>query len=61
LFSSSSFFVGLGFKLKNWHVGNRHSTSSPFCSGYFGDGGLTNYLPWLASNYEPPNFSLPNS
>jgi hypothetical protein len=19
--------------------------SSPFCSGYFGDGGLTNYLP----------------
>jgi hypothetical protein len=26
-------------------------TCSPFCSGYFGDGGLENYLPGLASNW----------
>jgi hypothetical protein len=30
-------------------------TSSPFCSGYFEDGGLTNYLPRLASNHDPPD------
>jgi hypothetical protein len=28
-------------------------TSSPFYSGYFGDGSLTNYLPRLASNLDP--------
>jgi hypothetical protein len=27
--------------------------SSPFYSGYFGDGGLENYLPGLASNLGP--------
>jgi hypothetical protein len=34
---------------------------SLFHSGYFGDGGLMNYLPGLASNHDPPNLSLPNS
>jgi hypothetical protein len=33
-------------------------TSSLFCSGYFGDGDLMNYFPRLASNHNPPNFSL---
>jgi hypothetical protein len=28
-------------------------TSSPFCSGYFGDGGLTDYLPKLALKSNP--------
>jgi hypothetical protein len=36
-------------------------TSSPFCSGYFGDGGLLNYLPGLASNHDPPELNLQNS
>jgi hypothetical protein len=35
--------------------------SSPFCSGYFGDGGLANYLPRLALNQSPPNLSLLSS
>jgi hypothetical protein len=33
-------------------------TSSPFCSGYFGNGGLVNYLPRLVSNgnlTQPPS------
>jgi hypothetical protein len=30
--------------------------SSPFCSGYFGDG-----VSGLVSNYDPPNLSLPSS
>jgi hypothetical protein len=29
--------------------------SSPFCSGYFGDGGLTNCLSGLALNFDPPD------
>jgi hypothetical protein len=33
---------------------------SSFCSGYFGDGSLTNYLPGLASNHNPPNLRLPS-
>jgi hypothetical protein len=32
-------------------------TSRPFCSDYFGDGGLTNYLPGLAENHDPPNLA----
>jgi hypothetical protein len=36
-------------------------TSSPFCSGYFGDGDLENCLPELASNHDPPDLSLPTS
>jgi hypothetical protein len=35
-------------------------TSSQFCSDYFGDGGLINYLPRLASNHDPPDLSLPS-
>jgi hypothetical protein len=34
-------------------------TSSPFCSGYFGDGGLMNYLPGLTLNHDFPDLSLP--
>jgi hypothetical protein len=37
-------------------------TSNPFCSCYFGDGGgLSNYLPGLASNCDPPDLSIPSS
>jgi hypothetical protein len=36
-------------------------TSSPFCSGYFGDGGLSNYLPRVASNHNSPDLGLPSS
>jgi hypothetical protein len=36
-------------------------TSSPFCSGYFGDGGLENNLPELALNLSPHDFSFPSS
>jgi hypothetical protein len=41
-------------------------TYSRQCTGYyyfffFGDGGLVNYLPGLALNYDPPDFSLPSS
>jgi hypothetical protein len=36
-------------------------TSSPFWSGYYGDWGLSNYLPGLASNCNPPDLSLPCS
>jgi hypothetical protein len=33
----------------------------PFCSGYFRNGGLTNYLPRLALNLDPPDLSLLSS
>jgi hypothetical protein len=41
----SFFLVGLELELRALHLQNRCSTvlrhtSSPFCSGYFGDGGL---------------------
>jgi hypothetical protein len=36
-------------------------TSSPFCSGYFGDGSLKNYLPGLASNCYPAHLILLSS
>jgi hypothetical protein len=35
--------------------------SSPPCSGYFGNGGLLNYLPGLALNCDPPDLSLPSN
>jgi hypothetical protein len=37
--------------------------SSPFCSGYFRDGGrgLKKYLSGLALNCDPPDLSLPSS
>jgi hypothetical protein len=34
-------------------------TSSPFCSVYFEDGGLINYLPRLASTDDNPGISCP--
>jgi hypothetical protein len=34
--------------------------SSPFCCGYFGDGGLANFLPGLPLHLHPPNVSLPS-
>jgi hypothetical protein len=47
------FLVGLGFELRALHLQSRCSTvshtSSPFCSGYFGDGGLVNSLPLMAT------------
>jgi hypothetical protein len=36
-------------------------TSSPFCSGYFGDGDLINCFPGLTLNQDSPDLSLPNS
>jgi hypothetical protein len=36
-------------------------TCSLFFSGYFGDGGLTNYLPRLSSNCDPPDLSFSSS
>jgi hypothetical protein len=36
-------------------------TSSPFGTGYFGDGSLTNYLLVLALNLDPPDLSLLSS
>jgi hypothetical protein len=60
--------VGLGFALRAFELTKqahpRHLSSSPFYSGYFGDGGgsgLRNYLPGLALNHDPPNLSLPRS
>jgi hypothetical protein len=35
--------------------------SSPFFSGYCGDGGLKKYLPGQASNLDPPDLSFPSS
>jgi hypothetical protein len=36
-------------------------TSNPFCSGYFGDGGLINCLPGLTSNLHAPDLSFPSN
>jgi hypothetical protein len=36
-------------------------SSRPFCSGYFGDGGLIISLPGLTLSLHPPDFSLPVS
>jgi hypothetical protein len=38
----------------------RH-TSSPFSSGYFGDGGLMNYLPKVVVNHNPTNLIFPSN
>jgi hypothetical protein len=35
--------MGLGFELRALHLQSRYP--SPFCSDYFGDAGLANYLP----------------
>jgi hypothetical protein len=54
---------GLNSGLCAYKVDTHHLSpaSSPFCSGYFGDGGLANYLPGLSSNLSLSDFSLPNS
>jgi hypothetical protein len=53
--------AGLGFelhfRLAKQVLYDLSHTSSPFCSGYFGE----NYLPWLVSNCNPPDLSLPSS
>jgi hypothetical protein len=49
-----------GFELAKQVLYLNH-TSSPFCSGCFGDGGLKNYLPELILNLDPPHLSLPSS
>jgi hypothetical protein len=35
--------------------------SSPFCSGYFGDGSFMNYLSKMTLNCNTPDLSLPSS
>jgi hypothetical protein len=62
---SFSFLVGWNLN-SGLHVAKQvlfhlSHTSSPFCSGDFGDGGLLYYLLGLASNHDPPDLSLPNS
>jgi hypothetical protein len=62
LFFGRTEVLNSGFELKTYHLSH---TSSPFCSGNFGDGrgggGLMNYLPRLALNQDPPDLSLPSS
>jgi hypothetical protein len=53
------------FELRALHLAKQalyllsHASSS-FCSGYFGDGGLANYVPGLAFNCNPPDLSFPS-
>jgi hypothetical protein len=60
------FNVRLGFEFRALCMQSRplyclSHISSPFCSGYFGDGGLVIYLPKLASDCDLPDLSLPVS
>jgi hypothetical protein len=55
--------VGLEFELRALHLAKQvlyclSHTSSPFCSGNFGDGSFGNYLPGLASNQDPPDLLI---
>jgi hypothetical protein len=57
------FFGGTGVRTHGFTLAKQslyclNHTSSPFCSGYFGDGGLENYMPRLVSNCDPPHLSL---
>jgi hypothetical protein len=57
------FLLGLGFELRalvfaKQELYHMSHTSSPFSSGYFGDGGLTSYLLELASDLNPLDLSL---
>jgi hypothetical protein len=59
------FFGGIRFELKASTPAKQvfyslSHTSSPFYCGYFGDGSLSNYLPMLALNHDPPDLSLPS-
>jgi hypothetical protein len=58
VYSFSLEIVGQGFTLAKQVLYRLSHTSSPFCSGYFGDGGLMNYLPRLASTYHPPDLLI---
>jgi hypothetical protein len=65
LFFSFSFWLdwGLnsGLQLAKQALYLLSHTSSPFCCGYFGDGGLVNYLPRLDLNLDPHDLSHPSS
>jgi hypothetical protein len=55
---------GLNSELLHTYKAGAHHlsrTSSPFCSGCFGDRGLLNCLPRLASNLCPPGLGFPSS
>jgi hypothetical protein len=60
-FCGTGVWTLLGFTLAKWILHHLSHTANLFCPGYFGDGGLSNYLLRLASNYDPPNLCLPNS
>jgi hypothetical protein len=60
------FSVGLCFGLRTKCLQSRHSTPWATLPVHFAlvileGGGLTNYLPGLSLNLDPPNFSLPSS
>jgi hypothetical protein len=47
-----------GFTLTKQVLYRFSQTSSPFYSGYFGDGGLTKYLPHDPPPSQPPKLGL---
>jgi hypothetical protein len=57
--------VGFGFELRVLHLQNRPSTTWATPLVHFAliilEMGPVNYLPGLASNYDPPGISLPSS
>jgi hypothetical protein len=53
--------LNLGLILAKQALYPMSHTSSPFYSGYFGDGGLMNCLPRLVLNLNPPDLGLPSS
>jgi hypothetical protein len=55
------FELSQGFMLATQAFYHFSNTSSPFCSGYLGGGGLSKYFPGLASNHDRPEFSLPSN
>jgi hypothetical protein len=59
------FLVELGFKLRALCLQKKHSTACATPPVDFAlvilEMSLVNYLPGLASNYNPSDFSLPNS
>jgi hypothetical protein len=50
--------MALSYQSRHYYFSH---TSSPFYSSYFEDGGLTNYLPRLASNHDLSDLNLPCS
>jgi hypothetical protein len=47
------FLVRLGYALAKQALYHLSHTSSAFCSGYFTDGCLLNYVSGLTSNHDP--------